>query len=50
MLSQPPVDSKSARIEAQDVSSEAEDVVEGVRDILAGMTRPLPLALSRSRS
>lgn len=44
VLSQPPVDSKSARIEAQDVSSEAEDVVEGVRDILAGMTRPLPLA------
>ncbi|RXZ72783.1 Swt1 family HEPN domain-containing protein [Agromyces albus] len=44
LLSQPPVDSKSARIEAQDLSSEAEDVEEGVREILAGMTRPLPLA------
>jgi hypothetical protein len=43
-VAQMPVDSKSARIEAQDLTSEAADVEEGTREILAGMTRPLPLA------
>jgi hypothetical protein len=42
---QVPIDAKATRIELQDEASEADDAASALREILAGLTRPMPLAV-----
>jgi hypothetical protein len=46
---QVPVDAKATRIERQDEQSEADDVSAALRELLAGLTRPMPLAVVSQR-